>query len=53
MIVVIGTLVAGLLVLTVVFLHKFMRDMAAVERDLIGELREMKGLLAKIHEKQL
>jgi len=45
--------IAVLLVVAVVFLKKFMDDMAAVESELIKELREIKGVLTKINEKQL
>jgi len=46
-------IIAVLLFVSVISLQKFMRDMAAVERALIGELREIKGCLIKINEKQL
>lgn len=52
MIIVFG-IIAILLVLCIIFLRKFMRDMAIVEADLIKELREIKGWLIKINEKQL
>lgn len=45
--------IAVLLVLAVIYLKKFMKDMAIVESELIRELREMKAILSKIHEKQL
>ncbi|MBN2453607.1 MAG: hypothetical protein JXB40_05025 [Candidatus Omnitrophica bacterium] len=45
--------VAALLIICIISLRKFMRDMAIVEAELIKELREMKGILAKINEKQL
>jgi low affinity Fe/Cu permease len=45
--------IAFLLLVSVIFLKKFMRDMAAVESELIKELREMKQYLKKISEKQL
>lgn len=44
-------IIAVLLVLAVIYLKKFMKEMAAVESELIGELREMKAILAKIHER--
>ena len=44
---------AILLLLSIVYLKKFMRDMALVEDELIKELKEMKGWLIKISEKQL
>lgn len=43
--------IALLLLLAVVFLNKFMKDMATVESELIKELREMKGYLAKMSQK--
>jgi hypothetical protein len=46
-------IMAILLLATVVFLKKFMTDMFAIEAELIKELREIKGCLIKIHEKQL
>jgi len=48
-------IIAALLVLSVIIinLRKFMRDMAIVEGELIKELREIKGVLTKINEKQL
>lgn len=46
-------IIAVLLILAVAYLKKFMKDMAVVESDLIKELREMKAILARIHEKQL
>jgi hypothetical protein len=46
--------VIGLLMMaSVIYLKKFMDDMAKVEAALIGELREIKGVLLKINEKQL
>jgi hypothetical protein len=42
-----------LLILALMNLRKFMRDMATVEDALIKELREIKGVLQKINEKQL
>jgi low affinity Fe/Cu permease len=47
------TAIAVLILLSVIYLKKFMRDMAAVESELIKELREIKNILAKINEKQL
>lgn len=52
MIIVFGV-IAILLVLCIIYLRKFMSDMAIVEADLIKELREIKGVLIKINEKQL
>jgi len=46
-------IIAALLLLSVVRLQKFMRDMAAVESELIKELREIKNCLVKINEKQI
>ncbi len=45
--------IAVLILASVLYLKKFMQDMAIVESELINELREIKGILAKIHEKQL
>lgn len=45
--------IAALILASVVFLRKFMTDMALVEEKLLGELKEMKQCLMKIHEKQL
>lgn len=47
------SVIAALILASVVYLKKFMSDMAAVESELIKELREIKGILAKIHAKQL
>ena len=52
MIIVLG-IIAILLLLSIVYLKKFMRDMALVEAELIKELRDIKGVLVKINEKQL
>ncbi len=52
MVIVLG-IIAGLLLLSVIYLQRFMRDMAVVESELIKELREMKAYLMKISEKQL
>ena len=46
-------IIALILLVSVIYLKKFMIDMAVVEKELIGEIREMKGYLKKIHEKQL
>jgi len=46
-------MIALLLLVSVIYLKKFMHDMAAVESELIRELKEMKGWLMKINEKQL
>jgi type II secretory pathway component PulJ len=43
--------IAALLLAAVIFLYKFSRDMAIVESDLIKEIREMKGYLAKMSQK--
>ena len=45
--------IAVLILASVLYLKKFMQDMAIVEGELINELREIKDILAKIHEKQL
>ncbi|MDD5135959.1 MAG: hypothetical protein PHX20_07605 [Candidatus Omnitrophica bacterium] len=45
--------IAVLMLLCIIYLNKFMRDMAVVEAALIKELREIKGWLIKISEKQL
>ncbi|MFH1189883.1 MAG: hypothetical protein V1682_04265 [Candidatus Omnitrophota bacterium] len=50
MIIVLGV-IAALILLSVVYLQRFMRDMAAVEGELIKELREMKSYLKKMSEK--
>jgi len=47
------TIIALMLLVSVVYLQRFMRDMAIVEGELIKELREMKNYLKKISEKQL
>jgi len=52
MVIVLG-IMAVLLLVCVVYLKKFMADMALVEKDLIGEIREMKNYLRKISERQL
>ncbi len=46
-------IIAALLLISIIYLKKFMRDMAAVESELIKELKEMKDYLKKINEKQL
>lgn len=46
-------IIAVLILASVIYLKKFMRDMAKVESDLINELKEMKTILLKINEKQL
>ena len=46
-------IIAILLLLSIIYLKKFMRDMALVENELIKELKDMKGWLIKISEKQL
>lgn len=45
--------IAVLLILSIVYLKRFMCDMACVEAELIKELRDIKGVLIKINEKQL
>lgn len=52
MVIVLG-IIAVLILASVIYLKKFMDDMAKVESELIGELREIKGVLQKISEKQL
>ena len=44
-------IIALLLLVSIVYLKKFMRDMAVVESELINELKEMKSWLIKISEK--
>lgn len=51
MIIVLGV-IAVLILLSVIYLQKFMRDMAVVESELIKELREIKNCLIRINEKQ-
>ena len=45
------SVIAVLLLAAVIFLVKFSRDMAVVESEIIKELREMKGYLAKMSQK--
>lgn len=45
--------IAFLILICAIFLQKFMRDMAIVEKDLLNEIKEVKGWLIKINEKQL
>jgi low affinity Fe/Cu permease len=52
MVIVLG-IIAVLLLLSVVYLQRFMRNMAVVESELIKELREMKVYLKKMSEKSL
>ena len=47
------SVIAVLMLACVIYLKKFMSDMALVESELINELREIKGVLVKISEKQL
>jgi hypothetical protein len=47
------SIIAALLLISVFYLRRFMKDMAIVESDLIKEIRQMKEYLRKIHEKQL
>ncbi|MDD5496501.1 MAG: hypothetical protein PHP46_05325 [Candidatus Omnitrophica bacterium] len=44
-------IIAILLLASVIYLKRFMRDMAVVEGELIKELREMKVYLKKMSEK--
>ncbi len=44
-------IIALLLLVSVIYLKKFMADMAVVESDLIREIREMKEYLRKMSEK--
>ena len=46
-------IIAALILVSVISLIRFMKDMAIAERDLLKELKEMKGYLIKINEKQL
>ena len=46
-------IIAVLLLASVIYLKKFMSDMALVESELIKELKEIKVVLTKINEKQL
>ena len=46
-------IVGGLILISVISLQKFMRNMAIAEKDLLKELKEMKTWLIKISEKQL
>ena len=50
MVIVLGV-IAFLLLVSVLSLQRFMRDMAIVESDLLSELKEMKGYLKKMSEK--
>lgn len=43
--------IAALLLAAVIFLYKFSREMAAVEAELIKEIREMKMYLEKMSRK--
>lgn len=45
------SVIAALILASVMFLKKFMADMAVVEETIIRELREIKGVLVKIEEK--
>jgi len=45
--------IALLLIFSLIYLKKFMCDMAVVEAELIKELKDIKGVLVKISEKQL
>ncbi|MFH0764009.1 MAG: hypothetical protein V1927_03300 [Candidatus Omnitrophota bacterium] len=45
--------IGALILVCVVILQKFMRDMAVVEKDLLKEIKEVKAWLIKINEKQL
>lgn len=50
MVIVLG-IMAVLLLVSVIYLKKFMKDMAVVESELITEIKEMKGYLRKMSEK--
>lgn len=43
--------IAILLLACIIYLKKFMRDMAIVESELINEIKEMKNYLKKMSEK--
>jgi len=45
--------IAVLMLVCVMSVQKFMRDMAVVEKDLLKEIKEMKSWLIKINEKQV
>ena len=49
--VIVLSIIAILLLASVVYLKKFMYDMAIVESKLIGELKEIKGYMKKMSEK--
>ena len=51
--VVILSIIAVLILTSVIILQRFMKDMAIVEKDLLKELKEMKQCLIRINEKQL
>ena len=42
--------IAALLLASVIYLKKFMKDMAAVEKELMGEIKQMKDYLKTISE---
>jgi hypothetical protein len=46
-------IIAVLLLLSLLSLQRFMRDMAVVEKELLKEIKEMKNYLMKLNEKQL
>ena len=46
-------IIAVLVLVSVIILQRFMKDMAVVEKDLLKEIKEMKQCLIKINEKQL
>lgn len=46
-------IIAVLILLSVINLQRFMKDMAVAERELLKEIKEMKNCLIKINEKQL
>ena len=50
MVIVLG-IIAALLLVSVFYLRRFMRDMAVVEGELSKEIKEMKNYLKKISEK--
>lgn len=53
MMVIVVSMVGILILISVISLQKFMRDMAIAEKDLLKEIKEVKSWLIKINEKQL
>jgi len=49
--VIVLTVIAVLMLASVIYLKKFMSDMAVVEGELISEIRQMKEYLRKMSEK--